>query len=246
MALARSIDLATAPDAVTAAVDTSFTYQGSLLDGGAPVNDTCDFTFTLLEAATGGKTIGTNTRTGVVVEDGLFTVSLDFTANAFKGNARWLEIQVDCGSGAVTLSPRQPLKAAPYSLGLRPGAAIDADLSDPALTLSNTDGVGLEVSSENSNGINVSGASASGLSISGVEYGMSVSADTWGVYVYQTGSDGIYMFSAGGHGLNIFHTDLDGVHVNDADGDGLSVCATGSEDDCENATSTDNNGVEIN
>jgi hypothetical protein len=45
--------------------------------------------------------------------------SRQFGANAFNGDARWLEIAVRCpaGSGAyTTLNPRQPLTATPYAL----------------------------------------------------------------------------------------------------------------------------------
>ena len=79
-----------APDAT--ALDTSFTYQGSLLDHGTPVNATCDFTFVLWDAATGGHNLGSRFHNDVSVEDGLFTLSLDFGATLFEGYARWLEI----------------------------------------------------------------------------------------------------------------------------------------------------------
>ncbi len=102
---------------------TAFTYQGQLVYNGAPVNDTCDFTFSLWdEAGSGEPPMGGNqinsdvTLTGVGVSDGLFTVSLDFGTGAFTGDARWLEIDVDCSSISATLSPRQPLTPVPYSL----------------------------------------------------------------------------------------------------------------------------------
>lgn len=52
------------------------------------------------------------------VANGLFTVTLDFGAGVFDGNARWLEIAVrPAGGGAFTLlTPRQPLAPAPHAL----------------------------------------------------------------------------------------------------------------------------------
>ena len=45
-------------------------------------------------------------------------MQLDFGSNAFGGDARWLQIAVQCSgdTGFTTLSPRQPLTPAPYAL----------------------------------------------------------------------------------------------------------------------------------
>jgi hypothetical protein len=97
---------------------TAFTYQGQLKNAGGPVNDTCNFQFSLWDDVSGGTQIGTTqTVSGVAVTDGLFTVSLDFGAAAFQGDARWLAIAVQCsGDSAYTdLTPRQALTAAPYA-----------------------------------------------------------------------------------------------------------------------------------
>ena len=101
------------------AVGTAFTYQGRLSDADGPVNGTCDLRFRLYSAASGGSLLGTDTVNGVPVSDGYFGVVLndngEFGGNAFDGQARWLEIRVNCGSGDTDLSPRQPLTAAPYA-----------------------------------------------------------------------------------------------------------------------------------
>ena len=110
---------AEAPAALNVPTGTSFTYQGQLKDASGPVTASCDFQLSLWDALTAGTQIGsTQTRTGVAVSEGLFTVTLDFGNSAFDGNARWLEIAVRCPSGGsyATLTPRQPLTPAPYSL----------------------------------------------------------------------------------------------------------------------------------
>jgi len=103
---------------IQAALGTAFTYQGQLKKAGSPIGGTCDFQFSLYDAASGGSPIGVQTTTGITVTNGLFTVQLDFGANAFQGDARWLQIGVKCAGDAsyVTLSPRQPLTPAPYAL----------------------------------------------------------------------------------------------------------------------------------
>lgn len=103
---------------------TSFTYQGSLRNAGAPAQGVHDLRFRLYDAASGGNQVGaTLCADNVGVADGLFTTTLDFGA-VFGGSQRFLEIDVrpDAGlgcanaTGFVTLSPRQPVSAAPNAL----------------------------------------------------------------------------------------------------------------------------------
>src|SRR4051794_23125852 len=84
---------------------TAFTYQGVLSQSGAVVNGSNDLTFTLYDAASGGNTVGTsNVVNDLFITNGVFTVTLDFGANAFSGNARWLQIAARPGpsTGAYT------------------------------------------------------------------------------------------------------------------------------------------------
>ncbi len=117
-------------------VGTGFTYQGQLKNNSSLVNGSCDFQFSLWDQSgsgsppSGGSQIGTTDAELVSVTNGLFTVVLNFSNQfgdtAFR-DARWLQIDVRCpaSSGSyTTLSPRQPLWAAPYALGLRAGAII--------------------------------------------------------------------------------------------------------------------------
>jgi Chaperone of endosialidase len=105
---------------------TTFTYQGQLMAAGGPGNGTYDIRFRLFDAASAGSQVGaTICRDNVPVSGGQFTVSLDFGI-VFTGPSRWLELNVradstagNCGTGTyTTLSPRQPLTAAPYAAGL--------------------------------------------------------------------------------------------------------------------------------
>jgi hypothetical protein len=112
MVLGASVTVWAAP------MGTAFLYQGSLKDGDSPANGVYDFGFGLYDGVSGGKLLGTETKDGVVVNDGYFQVELDFGSSAFTGNARWLEIAVR-GPGErfyTLLTPRQELKPTPYSL----------------------------------------------------------------------------------------------------------------------------------
>ncbi|MGD2178350.1 MAG: hypothetical protein PVG71_11065, partial [Anaerolineae bacterium] len=87
---------------------------------------------------TGGTLLGTEVAPNHDIVEGLFTVQLDFGSGVFDGDARWLQVAVDCGGGAVTLSPRQALTPAPYAIyapaaGSAPWSGltgVPADLAD--------------------------------------------------------------------------------------------------------------------
>ena len=105
-----------------AVLGTGFTYQGRLTDGDSPADGEYDFEFKLYDDADTGAQVGdTVTKGDVAVSDGLFTVELDFGSGVFIGEARYLEIGVRPGSSSgayTTLSPRQPITAAPFALSL--------------------------------------------------------------------------------------------------------------------------------
>ena len=97
---------------------TVFTYQGFLKVSGNPATANHDFQFSLWTAASGGAQIGsTLTLTSVPVQNGLFTVSLDF-GNVWDGSDRYLQIAVrPAGSGSyTTLSPRVKINPTPYAI----------------------------------------------------------------------------------------------------------------------------------
>lgn len=98
-----------------------FTYQGKLTDGGTAANGTYDLEFKLYDALTDGALQGspnTDTKTGVNVTNGIFTVQLDFGASAFSGPARFLDIGVKHPADATytPLLPRQQLTSTPYAM----------------------------------------------------------------------------------------------------------------------------------
>jgi hypothetical protein len=141
LALLPALALATIipQPAAVLAQGTVFTYQGRLSSGGQPVNGIYDLTFALFDAATAGIQQGaTLASTGTAVSNGLFTVALDF-GGQFPGAARWLEISVrtNGGGGFTTLSPRDPLTAAPYAVtasnvsGVIPSGSLSGAYTGP-------------------------------------------------------------------------------------------------------------------
>lgn len=100
-------------------VSSAFAYQGQLRQNNLPVTGTCSATFKLFDAETAGNQIGATVDMPTLqVQNGLFTVALDFGWGAFNGEARWLETAVGCGQRPVTLSPRMAVRPTPYALAL--------------------------------------------------------------------------------------------------------------------------------
>ena len=138
-----TIVLAMSLGATTARAQTSsFTYQGRLTDGGAAANGNYDLQFALFDSLSGGAQVGsTQTLNTVAVSNGVFTVSLDFGANAFNGANRFLEISArPTGAGSFTLlTPRQQITSTPYAV--RSASAASADTATNATNASQLGGV---------------------------------------------------------------------------------------------------------
>jgi hypothetical protein len=96
---------------------TAITYQGRLDKDGLPVTATCAMTFRLYNQETGPGQVGGTLSQSVPISDGIFAASLDFGSGVFDGQARWLEIAVQCpGDAGATTLPRVKLAASPYAL----------------------------------------------------------------------------------------------------------------------------------
>lgn len=132
LALCCSLGLAHATTSVgVGPMSTAFTYQGRLTYKGAALDGPADISFTLYNASAGGQMIGQPIAVdGYPVDHGLVAIDLDFGANAFSTQARYIEVRVN----GVTLSPRQPVRAAPvaaYALSGNPGATGPAGPAGP-------------------------------------------------------------------------------------------------------------------
>ena len=139
---------------LTQAVNVPFTYQGELVVNGSPANDTYDMSFDAYDVAGGGPSLlffGADIHAGVVVTNGIFTVSnVDFGNLIFSsGTDVWIELAVKTTSSGTysTLSPRQKITSVPY--------AIKSDFSNNATNATNA------TSSLKANDLNISGAIAS-------------------------------------------------------------------------------------
>ena len=216
-----------------ASVGTAFTYQGRLLKNGSPVSGSCDFRFSLWDAQSGGSQVGsTVTKSSVNVQDGYFVVDLDFGGSVFTGDARYLQVEVQCsGDSSYTELGRVALNGAPYALGLRSGITVQGSESGRVFGAVNTNSTSSNAAlygeAQSSTGAGVSGwntASSGGYGVygrntsdAGTPYGVyglasGTSAASYGVYgksesylgsgVGGEGHTGVYGKAAGGTLIN--------------------------------------------
>jgi hypothetical protein len=214
----------TAPEAEP--VGAGFTYQGQLSRDGKLVSAACSLQFSLYDAAEGGEQVGASlTRSGVQVVNGVFTTTgLDFGESAFSGQARWLQVAVQCPGDAsyANLLPRQALTAAPYAayaLQAAPthshfgqswsGSGIGLSLSGGLTGLyASSSSFGIWAEANSSNGTGVRGeATASG----GINYGvlgLTASTNGRGVQGSATASSGttygVYGLTASTEGRGVY------------------------------------------
>ena len=99
------------------ALSNSFSYQGSLNDGGSPASGSYDLQFQLQTSA--GANVGAPlVREDVAVSGGLFSVELDFGAAITSADFR-LQIGVRPGASTgafTTLSPTTNLRPTPQPM----------------------------------------------------------------------------------------------------------------------------------
>ncbi len=111
------------------------TYQGKLNNNGSAASGVYDLRFAVYDAVTNGNSLAAVTNAPTTVSNGLFTVQLDFGANVFNGNARWLEIGVRTNGSVgayVLLNPRQAVSSTPYAIQAANAAAAVTAASVPA------------------------------------------------------------------------------------------------------------------
>lgn len=114
------------------AQNTAFTYQGRLMDNGAPADGNYQFLFRLMDAQTNGTQLSFNQRSAEV-SNGVFTVLLDFGAR-FDGTSRWLDISVSTNWRDFTqILPRQSVTPTPYALHAYSATLTNGAIDTPQL-----------------------------------------------------------------------------------------------------------------
>src|SRR5438874_4625980 len=117
---------------------TGFTYQGRLVQNGAPANGSYSFQFLLRQTSNGAQQGPTLTNDAVAVSNGLFTATLDF-GSIFGQREFGLEIGVRTNGSAVPfqiLAPNQVIRPAPLAISANRATSADGVLlvSDGALS----------------------------------------------------------------------------------------------------------------
>lgn len=106
---------------------TAFTYQGQLTESGQAATGLYDLQICLFDTPDAAVAIACAPDfADVPVEDGLFTLAVDFGSAPFVGQQRFLELRVRPGASAgayTVLAPRQLIRAAPEALRASAAAA---------------------------------------------------------------------------------------------------------------------------
>ncbi|MEO1086345.1 MAG: hypothetical protein AAFY88_19080, partial [Acidobacteriota bacterium] len=103
-----------------APVGTAFSYQGQLQQNGGPADGDFDLVFNLYEGPdpVTFPQMATTTLLNVPVDNGVFTVELDFGPGVLGRDELWLEVEVRPAGvgGLVALFPLQKISSSPYAL----------------------------------------------------------------------------------------------------------------------------------
>lgn len=115
------MSLGSAPAMGQVVSPTAISYQGKLTKDGSAYTGTATVFVSLFDAPTDGNLVASPIAiSNVNVDKGVFTVMPDFGGAAFQGKVGYLQVMVQTPGdiGPVTLSPRQPLTAAPLALAM--------------------------------------------------------------------------------------------------------------------------------
>jgi len=113
------------------AAESRITYQGQLIESGAPASGSFDFEFQLYGPDAQSPIGSPIVLPGVGVFGGVFTVNLDFGVAGFDGSLRYLGTRVRRSGAPVysELLPREALTAAPYAIRSDSSLIADAAVS---------------------------------------------------------------------------------------------------------------------
>jgi len=131
----RSLVILALASSSVLAQSTTFTFQGSLKNGGTPANGVHDFRFRLFDAATAGNQVGTQQCIdNLAVAEGVFTATLDFGQQFATTASRFIEVEVrrdtglSCANtvGFGVLTPRLLISAAPMATHAKSAFSLDS------------------------------------------------------------------------------------------------------------------------
>lgn len=114
--------------------ETAFSYQGRLIQDGVPAAGLYEVRVAIFDSALGTNEIALPiTNAQVQITGGVFTVQLDFGAEVFNGQPRWIGFGIRSNgqlSAFTYLQPHQSILATPYAIRARAlsGMVTDAQL----------------------------------------------------------------------------------------------------------------------
>lgn len=173
-----------------AATTIPITYQGRLTnEAGEALNGEHTLRFRFFRSASGGSAIWNSGPLAVTVTDGLFVVDLVVNLADFDGRLIWVEV----GVNGEALSPRQPLRPAPWALTVAPGAQVlgESIAASEAVFAGFAPATGTALYAESAGGMGLWGHSEDNVGVYGA------SANSWGGYFSSASGYGLRAVSEG-------------------------------------------------
>ena len=188
---------------VNAVVDTTFTYQGELTDGGSPAQGTYDIVIQAYNNAAGtGNALAESEHTAIEVNAGLFTIeAVNLGSTIFDGLDSWLLIMVKkpADPSYTILTPLQKMRSVPYANSLIDKGATGGQV----LTFDNISGWQPSTPVIGTDDQNISGSGLNGTNLTiGIEGGTNQTVDL-GPIQDGTGTDDQNISGSGLNGTNL-------------------------------------------
>lgn len=203
-AMLAAVLLAVITSPAPAAVPSTMSYQGVLMDGaGNLVTDgNYDMTFRLYTVSSGGAAAWSETQSGIAVSRGGFSVILGSSTplTLTFDVPYWLSVQI---GRDPELAPRVPLASSPYALNFRLPLAASVNGATPVFTIANS-GPGAAMVADGRLDVGKSNSGDLGLYRAGLPSRMG--------HAYTTSVGGNFdIFDANGNATGLYESDVDGM-----------------------------------
>lgn len=215
-----------------APIENVLSFQGKIVEGGAPVDGTRNITFRVYDVAAGGVHLWEESHFAVPVSGGLFNVELGATT-PFAGagvnfdRQYWVGVAV---SGGPEIAPRYKLTMSPYAINIadtirKAATQVFEGSSNDAIQITSPGFAGIYITESSNNGVDVYNAGNHGFySFSAANDGFnSSSAGKVAFRAFQPSSHAFFAINPDSTGMLIRYPGTDGIHIEGSAASGAGI-----------------------